>query len=109
MNPKFNVGEVVILQSKRFPHMNGEYTVVAIPRDGTEYMGYRCVFPEIAYAYDVGLRMDAGKPGKPTLVRECVLRKKHLPGELSYHQLIKSLDMPAYNVTCRWDFTRGGR
>jgi hypothetical protein len=101
-NPKFSVGELVILQSKRFPHLNGEYTVVAIPLDGTEFIGYRCVFPEIAYAYDVGLRMDAGKPGKPTLVRECLLRKKHLPGELSYHQLIKSLDQPVKHNTLAW-------
>jgi hypothetical protein len=91
--PKFSVGEVVILQSAKQPHLNGEYTVVAIPRDGTEYMGYRCALGG-AYAYDVGLRLEAGKPGKPTLARECVLRKKHLPGELSYHQLIKSLDQP---------------
>jgi hypothetical protein len=92
MQPKFAVGEVVILQSDKQPHLNGEYTVVAIPRDGTEYMGYRCMFIGTTHAYDIGLRLDAGKPSKPTLARECVLRKKHLPGELSYHQLIKSLD-----------------
>ena len=94
MQPKFAVGEVVILQSAKQPHLNGEYTVVAIPRDGTEYMGYRCVFPGTTHAYDIGLRLDAVKPSKPTLARECVLRKKHLPGDLSYRQLIKALDQP---------------
>ena len=93
-NPKFSVGEVVILQSDKQPHLNGEYTVVAIPRDGTEYMGGRCVFIGTTHAYDIGLRMDAGKPAKPKLVTECVLRKKNFPGEMSYHQLIKSLDQP---------------
>jgi hypothetical protein len=102
MQPKFAVGEVVILQSAKQPHLNGEYTVVAIPRDGTEYMGYRCVFPGTTHAYDIGLRLDAGKPSKPTLARECVLRKKHLPGELSYHQLIKSLDQPVKHNTLAW-------
>jgi hypothetical protein len=101
MRPKFTVGEVVILHSDKQPHLNGEYTVVAIPRDGSEYMGYRCQLGG-AYAYDVGLRLEAGNPGKPTLARECVLRKKHLPGEMSYHQLIKSLDQPVKHNTLAW-------
>ena len=90
MKPKFSVGELVILASNQRPDLNGEHTVIAIPEDGETYMGFGCNFAT-GYAYDIGIRSTGGRP---ILAAENVLRKKHLPGELSYHQLIKSLDQP---------------
>jgi hypothetical protein len=89
-NPKFNVGEVVILQSNKSPHLNGEYTVLAIVYNGGTYQGYNCDFNR-PFVYDIGLN----PPGKkPHLAVEEVLRKRHQPGDMSYSQLIKSLDRP---------------
>ena len=89
-SPKFHVGEVVILQSNKSPHLNGEYTVLAIVYTGGTYQGYRCNFDQ-PFAYDVGINA----PGeKPHLAAENVLRKRHQPGSMSYNQLIKSLSQP---------------
>jgi hypothetical protein len=90
MQPKFSVGEVVILACNERADLNGEYTVIAIPADGEKYLGFKCDFV-MGYAYDIGIRSPAARP---ILAAENALRKKHLPGELSYHQLIKSLDQP---------------
>jgi hypothetical protein len=88
--PKFSVGEVVILVCTERPDLNGEHTVIAIPVHGETYMGFNCNFI-MGYGYDIGIRSPAGRP---IIAAENALRKKHIPGELSYHQLIKSLDQP---------------
>jgi len=86
--PKFIVGEVVILQSNKSPHLNGEYTVLAIVYTGRAYQGYDCRF-DSPYAYDVGLRDPCGKP---QLAAERVLR------EPVYFQVWRPLDSTAREV-----------
>jgi len=79
--PKFSVGEEVILCSKNCPEFNGEYTVVAsfygetFSRQGKRYIGWN---------YD----LDS------THVNywwETALRKKHKPSDMSFDSLMNSI------------------
>lgn len=97
--PKFEVGEVVILVSNDYPHLNGEYTIHDIGTvitDGCATMGgidYH--FQDAAdgnYIYSLGL--DLLNTGRPSAVNEQVLRKKHQPGTMSFTELMSSLNVP---------------
>jgi hypothetical protein len=88
VQPKFSVGEVVILNSESHPHCNGEYTVISL-KEGT----FRSVVTEdkfLGYAYDLGIKVD----GQPVLAAEPSLRKKHQPGEMNFTNLMASLNNP---------------
>lgn len=86
MNAKFSEGEVVILQSKYFPALNGEYVVSEIivedrfDFDGNiSHFGYSLIGSNIDWV-------------------ESALRKRQQPGTLTYDQLIQSLRSPIYEV-----------
>jgi hypothetical protein len=108
MRPKFEVGEVVILQSKSQPEFNGEYTVRSVSFTGekrpdrfhpsgqvyTSYLkdgskGYAYVLEEIVIdsSTESGIKIEGSWA-------ESALRKKHLPGELSFTDLMASLSSP---------------
>ena len=94
MNPKFSVGEVVILQSADNPKCNGETTVLQVLNDGDRYICHvtgRRVRNEagLAYVLDVDI-LDATE----TCMQwdECAIRKKHQPGEHSFNDLMASLN-----------------
>lgn len=97
MNPKFSEGEVVVLQSRGFPDYNGEHTVSRIfPNEGEIFT---------CRISGVSLRVDAGqgncyifndplpdKSNREVIFLESPLRKKHIPGEFRYNELIKNLN-----------------
>lgn len=97
MRPKFEVGEVVVLQSKHRPECNGEFSVIevhseaegAFPFEGASYH-----VSEGHYGYfltdDALSSCGEGK----AFWAECALRKKHQPGELSFDSLMHSLSSP---------------
>lgn len=96
MNPKFSVGEVVILQSVDNPQCNGETTVLQVLNDGDRYICHvtgRRVRNEagLAYVLDVDI-LDATE----TCMQwdECAIRKKHHPGEHSFTDLMAILNAP---------------
>jgi hypothetical protein len=97
MNPKFSVGEVVILQSETMPECNGEYSVLIVV---TGKMSYECpVTGEIiiSVADGIGYVLDGGHTddtGTCCQWGEWALRKKHQPGEHSFTDLMASLKNP---------------
>lgn len=96
MRPKFEVGEVVILQSKSLPEHNGEYVIVfySVAEIGSLFTykntSYRHNKECIAYFLDGPLDLK----GDDILWSESALRKKHIPGELSFTNLMASLSSP---------------
>jgi hypothetical protein len=96
MRPKFEVGEVVILQSKSLPEHNGEYVIAhcsVAPIDSViEYKGsyYRHIKQSVAYFLDGPL----DHKGDDIFWSESALRKKHIPGELNFTDLMASLSSP---------------
>lgn len=93
MTPKFEVGEVVILQSINKPERNGEYQIEGIAWHGDVYKGLTCNYSRDKHApgYDLGTSDDVG----PELWDESALRKKHLPGSLSFRDLVQTLKDPS--------------
>lgn len=98
----FKEGEVVILQSKSAPHLNGEYTVKQIVQNGTEIHDR---IRNITYTW---IDLSTTTPGyileeciaefvfKDSTVAECAwaesaLRKKSPPSDMSYKELMSSL------------------
>lgn len=95
MRPKFEVGEVVILQSVNHPEFNNEYTVHAV-LDGEDTFLCRVsgkMFAgwtgDTAYVYvlDGPIVLD----GKEILWSENALRKKQEPSGISFQELMDSL------------------
>lgn len=85
MRPKFEVGEVVILDSKHRPECNGEYVVV----DAMYGLWRNNTTKEIREGWTYKLNDGSKDPwGEPSL------RKKHQPGELSFTDLMASLSSP---------------
>lgn len=99
--PLFAVGEVVILQSKQFPGLNGECTVLAHVKKGDDFfdpvakrMVRRVAGP--GYLLDVSgdnAVLSDGSPGA-RLWAESALRKRHQPGEYSFDGLKQILALP---------------
>ncbi len=97
MNPKFSVGEVVILQSVDNPQCNGETTVLKVLNDGDRYICHVTNMrvrngAGLAYVLDVDI-LDA--TGTCMQWNECAIRKKHHPGEHSFTNLMAILNAPA--------------
>ncbi len=88
--PKFSVGEQVILQSKAYPEYNGEAIVLAIrpTAGGVNREGVRAI--EGGYAYH--LTIDS--PNAYTGWHELALRKKHDGSEFTFDQLMSTLKQP---------------
>lgn len=84
MRPKFEVGEMVILQSVGSPECNGEYSVL-----GRAEGRYRTPMNELFEGYVYNL-----DDGSEVAWVETSLRKKHTPGELSFTDLMASLSSP---------------
>jgi len=63
-NPKFSVGEVVILQSGDHAYLNGEHTVIAVVEGGERYQGWLSADPPGVFGYDLGvIARDDGHRG----------------------------------------------
>jgi len=90
--PKFAIGEIVILQSKRFPELNGEYQVVDVVSPGESRLvdGFSMVNDRGGFGYSLGVRA-AGHSGWWC---ESALRKRHQPGEYSWQDLKTILRLP---------------
>lgn len=90
--PKFSVGEVVILQSRSAPELNGEYPVldVCLPGESTPVDG---VMKKNMAANSAYLLEVAGPHGS-NWWSESVLRKRHQPGEHSWQDLKTILHLP---------------
>lgn len=95
--PLFAVGEVVLLQSKDCPELNGEYDVLAALGTGEIFT---CTVtgaliekksPGISYVLNDGQIDD---DGLCILWHESALRKRHQPGEYSFDGLKQILAMP---------------
>lgn len=99
MRPKFEVGEIVILQSKSRPECCGEFTVLQI--NVTESAG-RFEFEGNFYRHDsaaISYFLDDPYPSRVMKLwkacwDESSLRKKHIPGELNFRELMSSLSSP---------------
>lgn len=95
--PKYSVGEVVILQSKVHPHLNGEHTVLSVllPEDIA-----RCPVSGLRFENGCGrvvYILDDGhieSDGFCALWGERCLRKRHQPGEYSWQDLKTILHLP---------------
>lgn len=90
MKPKFEVGEMVILQSRAFPEYNGEYPVIEIrrTRGAVNAEGIHVFNGGFAYVLPVHHPEYEGW-------HELALRKKHLPGSLSFRDLMQTLKDPS--------------
>lgn len=97
---KFSVGEVVILQCRDYPHLNGEYTVTHCIHAHEVYQdpefGQPLCAEILGYFLD-GARLilqDGDGNAATALWYECALRKKHQPGELSFKELLQGIGTP---------------
>ena len=90
--PLFAVGEVVILQSKTAPELNGEYQILEVvgPGESTVVDGVKKKNNFPRYVYGLGV---AG-PRNSRFWAESALRKRHQPGEYSFDGLKQILAMP---------------
>lgn len=84
MRPKFEVGEEVILVSVSCPELNGEATVLSVKY--CEYINNRTENKEEGYLYE--LTIESRYSGW----MESALRKKHKPSDMSFHELMDSLN-----------------
>lgn len=94
--PKFEVGEVVILQSVLHSEYNGEYTVESVIGRGDSFKdrltGDVRTSTDNQYGYQ--LSQVHTYNGKEIVWKETLLRKKHQPGEMSFTNLMSSLKQP---------------
>lgn len=92
MKPKFEVGEVVILQCKNYPELNGDY-IIADRRVG-RFRNILTGLPVERVGYDLG-------PLLPDIkwFDEIHLRKKHQPGTLKFDQLMDWMKQPQKLLT----------
>lgn len=88
----FAVGEVVILQSRGFPELNGEYPVLDVlhPGQSRQSGGVLRINTGPKAGYDLGIT----PPGHSGWWIESALRKRHQPGEYSLEDLVTSLHLP---------------
>lgn len=100
MNPKYSVGELVILQSRDYPEYNGEYYVDKI-LEKLEYSTCRLTgdvhycagtYGPISYLLSQPhLNKDIGRE---VFWAELALRKRHEPSQMSFQSLIQSINSP---------------
>lgn len=97
--PKFSVGEVVILQSKSRPKMNGEYTVCCILRKGDSGIdihtgvSFQNSHDDLGYILDDRSMVEDVGGGCLLSIswHESALRKKHQPGTESFSEIMQRL------------------
>lgn len=90
--PLFAVGEVVMLQSKNCPELNGEHRVREVVGLGesTVIDGVKKINVGTRPVYDLGVPGRAGH----NFWDESALRKRHQPGEYSFDGLKQMLELP---------------
>lgn len=97
MQPKFAVGEVVILRSIEFPELNGERTVLQVALPWRQYVCPRTgrvvrnAATSVAYVLDVDAQDEDGYCMQWA---ESALRKRHTPGDYSFEDLKTVLHLP---------------
>jgi len=90
----YSVGEVVIFVSKKYPHLSGEYTIRCVHKDGDRYIDRVSKAPTIvrlnhvthAYRFSEVVPNDQGLE---LLASQWQLRKKHIPGTVSFKRLME--------------------
>lgn len=96
MNPKFSEGELVILQSPRFPEHNGEYTVSKVWSNPDQTFNCRMtgtllrvnLIESFSYHFEEPL---GDHKGREICFTESSLKKKQEPGEMDYKELMQTL------------------
>lgn len=89
--PLFAVGEIVALQSKALPGLNGEYEILGVISPGESALVDGVAKVNVSgYGYDLGV---VGLGGH-SYWHESALRKRHQPGEYSFDALKQILAMP---------------
>lgn len=96
MNPKFSVGEIVIVQSPGYPETNGEYSVLKILtyQEYQHYCSGQFKAPGELFIYKLEGYMATGKIDsecKTDCVSEPSLRKKQQKGDMSFKELMSDL------------------
>lgn len=90
--PLFVVGEVVVLQSKKSPELNGEHQVIEVVAPGEtvviDGINKKNNLPRHVY------RLGVIGPTGTGFWYESALRKRHQPGEYSFDGLKQILAMP---------------
>lgn len=87
MKQLYEVGEVVILESKYFPEYNGEYVILDVCFDMFSNMSNNKT--EKQFAYYLGFESEVSPWWKETS-----LRKKHEPSQQSFKDLMTTLKSP---------------
>lgn len=105
-NPKFFPSEVVILQSVDRPQRNGEYTVLDVVPPNTEFkcrisgkILIRKESPQLAYR--LAELIEVGENGVESCWLETALRKKHIPGEMPFTELMTKLTIKKVYERCK--------
>ena len=90
--PLFEVGEVVVLQSKKVPEFNGEHQVLEVAGPGETVIvdGSHKKNNLPRHVYRLGVIGPTGSG----FWSESLLRKRHQPGEYSFDVLKQILAMP---------------
>lgn len=96
MNPKFSVGEVVIVQSPYYPESNGEYEVIDIfsYEKFRSYCNKTFSSPGDPIVYRLeGYKVVGNR--SPDHITDCCsephLRKRHQKGDMSFKELVNDL------------------
>lgn len=97
MNPKYSVGEVIILQSRSLPEYNGEYVVQNIYKPGEKKMCQAgsniAITDPYRFTYDLGFSFE-WRGAVISTFQEVALRKKHEPSQMSFQSLIQGINNP---------------
>lgn len=100
MNPKYSVGELIILQSREYPEYNGEYYVDKIleKREPSRcrLTGdlHACVGTYGPISYLLSQPHLNKDTGREVFWSEVALRKRHEPSKMSFQCLIQSINSP---------------
>ena len=101
MNPKYSVGELVLLQSRQYPEYDGEYCVdkilfkEEINRCRITGSLHFCSSVENGpLSYILSQSHKCKKTGREIFWAEVALRKKHEPSQMSFQSLIQSINSP---------------
>jgi len=86
---KFNLNERVLLQSKGQPELNGEYTVIEVKYSPLCICETSKELLKNVYIY----KLDDVE-GLTEYWAESALRKRHVPGEYSFDELMNNLKLP---------------
>ena len=89
--PKYSVGEVVILQSVSRPEMNGQYAVTQVVRAGGTYTSQYLGGVHIALDKHNTASYELDGCDNVALWAERALRKKHQGSDDSFEEMVSKL------------------